>query len=321
MIVVGGENLIDLVATPASDGAPAYIPHPGGSPFNVAMAAGRQGADVAYLTPVSSDVFGGILVSRLEDAGVELLGGRNDRPTSLAVVSINDGIPAYAFYRTDTAERQVTRESIGASMPKSARVLHVGSAALIDGDDADAWEDALAQARGNGILTSLDPNIRPSLVVDTDAHRGRIRRMMHSADIVKASDEDLEWLYPDMGIGDIRKICVDDAPEAAVVVTAGEADIWASTGGRAFSVPTHPVQELADTVGAGDTFMASLLVWCSGSGDTREAMVEALHSPDFEEALRRGSAAAALNCGHHGCVPPGVDEIDAALAMQEESHG
>lgn len=321
MIVVGGENLIDLVATPGSDGTPAYIPHPGGSPFNVAMAAGRQGADVGYLTPVSSDVFGGVLAARLEEAGVEILGGRNDRPTSLAVVSINDGIPAYAFYRTGTAERQVTRESIETSMPKMARVLHVGSAALIDGDDADAWEDAFIRARRNGILTALDPNIRPSLIVDADTHRGRIRRMMHSADIVKASDEDLGWLYPGMEIGDIRRVCIDDAPGAAVVVTAGEADIWASIGGHALTVPAHPVPELADTVGAGDTFMASLLVWCSGSGDTREAMVAALHSPAFEEALRRGSAAAALNCGRHGCVPPKVDEIDTALASQEENRG
>lgn len=319
MIVVGGENLIDLVGAEAAGDAPAYIPHPGGSPFNVAMAAGRQDAAVAYLTPISSDMFGDMLAARLKDAGVALAGGRSDKPTSLAVVTLDNGIPTYAFYRSDTAERQVDGVFIDKSMPEEVRIFHIGSNALIDGGDADAWEAAFSEAKKKGILTSMDPNIRASLVTDGDAHRTRIKRMMKSADIFKASDEDMEWLYPGLSVDAMREACRGEAPGAAVVITAGGDGSWASSGGREFSTPAWPVPELADTVGAGDTFMASLLVWCSENGGTRDAMVEALGSAGFEQAVRRSAAAAALNCGHHGCVPPNAGEIDAALGTRPES--
>ena len=321
MIAIGGENLIDLVGASDGGGAPVYVPHPGGSPFNVAMAAGRQGAKTAYLTPVSSDALGGMLAKRLEDSGVVLAGGRSGKPTSLAVVSISDGIPTYAFYRTDTAERQVDGRSIAGSMPDGVGIFHVGSNALIAGDDAEAWEDAFHKAASDGILTSMDPNIRPSLVEDADAHRARIKRMMRSAGIFKASDEDVEWLYPGLGMEDILKACVDDAPDATVVVTAGERSAQAFSGDQSFSVPTHEVEKIADTVGAGDTFMASLLVWCSQNGGTRDEMVEAMRSPAFETALGRGAVAAALNCEHEGCEPPSSDAIDAALENYRGKRG
>ena len=321
MIAVGGENLIDLVGTSDGDGAPVYVPHPGGSPFNVAMATGRQGAKTAYLTPVSTDALGGMLAARLEDSGVLLAGGRSDKPTSLAVVSISDGMPTYAFYRTDTAERQVDDAFIERSKPDVVGIFHVGSNALIAGDDAAAWEDAFHKAANDGILTSMDPNIRPTLVDDADAHRARIKRMMKSAGIFKASDEDVEWLYPGLGMEDILKACVNDAPDAAVVVTAGERSARAFSGGLSFTVPTHEVPKIADTVGAGDTFMASLLVWCSENGGSRGEMVEALRSPAFEDALDRGAVAAALNCEHHGCEPPSPGEIDEALKGYREKKG
>ena len=113
MISIGGENLIDLVSgAAAADGLPQYVANPGGSPFNVAMASGRQGQKVAYLTPVSEDALGALLAERLVESKVTLAAGRVPHPTSLAVVSITDGIPSYAFHRNGTAERQVTKQAL-----------------------------------------------------------------------------------------------------------------------------------------------------------------------------------------------------------------
>ena len=139
MISIGGENLIDLVSGDADAlGLPRYVANPGGSPYNVAIAAAWQGQEVAYLTPVSDDALGVLLAERLADAAT-LAAPRVPHPTSLAVVSITDAFP-YAFHRNATAERQISLSSLARDMPAATQLFHVGSLALIDGDDADAWE-------------------------------------------------------------------------------------------------------------------------------------------------------------------------------------
>ena len=166
MISIGGENLIDLVSgAAAANGLPQYVANPGGSPFNVAMASGRQGQKVAYLTPVSDDALGALLAERLLESKVTLAADRVPQPTSLAVVSITDGIPSYAFHRNGTAERQVTKRALHNDMPAETKLFHVGSLGLIEGDDADTWEAFFADCRNRGIMTSLDPNVRPHIRV------------------------------------------------------------------------------------------------------------------------------------------------------------
>ena len=132
------------------------------------MASGRQGQKVAYLTPVSDDALGALLAERLLESKVTLAADRVPQPTSLAVVSITDGIPSYAFHRNGTAERQVTKRALHNDMPAETKLFHVGSLGLIEGDDADTWEAFFADCRSRGIMTSLDPNVRPGQI----AHRG-----------------------------------------------------------------------------------------------------------------------------------------------------
>lgn len=314
MIAVGGENLIDLVSTSSKDGLPVYIAHPGGSPFNVAMAAGRQQAQTCYLTPISSDKLGDLLATRLTDSGVTLVGGRSDEPSSLAVVSIEGGIPSYGFYRRGTAERQVDTAFLEQIMPDEIQILHLGSLALIDGADAAAWEAALSRHHQAGKLTSLDPNIRPSLVADADSYRGRVKRMMQSADILKLSDEDLQWLYPGRDLQAGFAACIADSTAALIILTQGEKGILAQAGTEQFKMPAHKIDDLQDTVGAGDTFMASLLVWCLDNQKTSRSALEQLSRAEIETALQRAAIAAALNCQKQGCQPPAASEIDSALA-------
>ena len=313
MIAVGGENLIDLVSMSSENGLPVYTAYPGGSPFNVAMAAGTQGGAACYLTPVSCDRLGDLLTAKLTECGVHLVGGRSDKPTSLAVVSVQDGSPSYGFYRQDTAERQVNSALLDEVIPDNTKIFHLGSAALIEGADADAWEETFTRWSKTGKLTSLDPNIRPSLVSDAGPYRKRIRQMSGVADILKLSDEDLFWLYPDCDFEAGCSACFADSTAALTVITRGGDGIRAKWGEQLIELPAFPVGTLVDTVGAGDTFMATLLVWLEMLNITCRSEMEALQEQQIEQALQRAAVAAALNCRKQGCQPPTAAEINEAL--------
>jgi fructokinase len=310
MISVGGENLIDLVSgEAAANGLPQYVANPGGSPFNVAMAAGRQGREVAYLTPVSEDALGELLAEYLVKSHVKLVAPRLPNPTSLAVVSITDGIPSYAFHRNGTAERQVSIDSLERDMPASTTLFHVGSLGLIDGDDADTWETFLAGCQNRGLMTSMDPNVRPGLINDRDGYTARIRRMMRHVDIFKLSDEDLEWLYPDRSADEALATCRADCDAVLFILTLGEAGSRAFLGGIEIRADAPAVENLVDTVGAGDTFMATILSWVVESGLVTRAALAAIDEDTLRAAIHRAATAAAINCGRSGCNPPWREEL------------
>ena len=310
MISIGGENLIDFVSgDPAANGLPQYVANPGGSPYNVAMAVGRQGHKVAYLTPISEDALGDLLAERLVESQVSLAAPRVPQPTSLAVVSITDGIPTYAFHRNGTAERQVTKQNLHRDMPPDTRMFHVGSLGLIDGDDADRWEEFFKDCQGRGIMTSLDPNVRPGLIDDRDSYVARLRRMMRHVDIFKLSDEDLAWLYPDRPLEAALADCRADCDAVLFILTLG------SEGSRVFlrDIEMHAeapvIRDLADTVGAGDTYMASILCWVLENDlASRDALGE-IGNEDLHQATRRAAEAAAINCRRSGCNPPWREEL------------
>ena len=310
MISIGGENLIDLVSgDPAANGLPQYVANPGGSPFNVAMAAGRQGQQVAYLTPISDDALGDLLAERLVESKVSLAAPRVAQPTSLAIVSISDGIPSYAFHRNGTAERQVTKPNLHRDMPEETRLFHVGSLGLIDGEDADVWEEFFRDCQGRGIMTSLDPNVRPGLISDTDAYVARLRRMMRHVDIFKLSDEDLAWLYPDRPLESALADCRADCDAVLFILTLGAEGSRLFLGDTEMRAAAPAIDDLADTVGAGDTYMASILCWVLENGHaSRDALAEVGENA-LTRATQRAAEAAALNCRRSGCNPPWRDEL------------
>ena len=310
MISVGGENLIDLVSgDAAATGLPRYVANPGGSPFNVAMAAGRQGQDVAYLTPVSEDALGILLAETLVQSRVRLVAERVPNPTSLAVVSITDGIPSYAFHRNGTAERQVSIDRLQRDMPDTTRIFHVGSLALVGGDDADIWEAFFADCQQRGLMTSLDPNVRPGLISDRESYVARIRRMMRHADIFKLSDEDLMWLYPDRTLAVALADCRADCDAALFILTLGGDGARAFLGGIEIQADAPAVDKLVDPVGAGDTFMASTLSWVVENDLASRAALAAIDETALRAVIRRAGEAAAINCGRSGCNPPWRDEL------------
>ena len=308
-IAVGGENLIDFVETGMVDGIPQYSANPGGSPFNLAIAAARQGSEVEYLTPVSKDRLGNLLAERLTDSGVRLAAPRLDAPTSLAVVSLEDGQPIYQFYRKGTAERQITWDGLQSALEERPWAFHIGSLGLSGGDDADLWERFFRTCHEQGIITSLDPNVRPSLIEDRAAYIDRLERMFKHADIIKLSDEDIEWLYPDRPLMAAFDHLQDLSSQGLRVLTMGAQGVHARCGKTNVEVRARPVKTLVDTVGAGDTFMATMLSWLAEKGVSSHAELMALNSDHLTAMMERSSLAASLNCEKRGCNPPYLKEL------------
>ena len=303
MITIGGENLIDYVQTEMKDGLPVYTAIPGGSCYNVAIAAARQGQTVSYVTPISTDSLGNVLAQRLIDDGIQLATPRTDAPTSLAVVSVNNGQPSYQFYRSDTADRQITPDTLDAAISDQTRVFHIGSLALIEGADADLWEQRFATLAANDVITSLDPNARPVVVKDKEPYVARLLRVMKNARVLKLSDEDLEYLAPDQPLMDAFEHICSQTQAAIIILTKGADGAVVRCGSTQFDVAATQANPLVDTVGAGDTFMGTLLVEISKTG-LSASNLGSIAEDDLKRIVTRAAKAAALNCQSAGCNPP-----------------
>ena len=303
MIVVGGENLIDYVQVSEGDDLPIYRAIPGGSCYNVAIAASRQGQEVSYITPISRDSLGNILAARLEADKVIVSAHRVDEPTSLAVVSVNNGQPSYQFYRDGTAERQLSHEILAETTPSTTKIFHVGSIALIDGEDANLWEQKFCDLAEHGVIASLDPNIRELLVKNKKQYLDRLDRMRKHANILKLSDEDLNYMRPEASLGDaFNEICSTIEAEI-IVLTMGAQGARVKAGEISFEVSAAVCDPLVDTVGAGDTFMGTILAEINEKKASAAAL-SAITKDELIHIIERASKAAALNCETAGCNPP-----------------
>jgi fructokinase len=285
------------------DGLPVYTAIPGGSCYNVAIAAARQGQTVSYVTPISTDSLGNVLAQRLIDDGIQLATPRTDAPTSLAVVSVNNGQPSYQFYRNDTADRQITPDTLDAAISDQTRVFHVGSLALIEGADADLWAQHFATLAANDVITSLDPNARPVVVKDKDQYVARLLRVMKHARVLKLSDEDLEYLAPDQPLMEAFEQICSETQAAIIILTKGADGAVVRCGSAQFDVAAAQADPLVDTVGAGDTFMGTLLVEISKTG-LSASKLGSIAKDELARIVTRAARAAALNCQSAGCNPP-----------------
>ncbi|MGE4612704.1 MAG: carbohydrate kinase [Paracoccaceae bacterium] len=311
MILVGGENLIDFIQVSSEGGAPHYRANVGGSPFNTTKALARQGMSVGYMTSISSDTMGDLLADDLIKEGVELLAPRRAEPTSLAVVSLKSGTPSYQFYRENTADRIVTLEGLLGQLPDGlASAFQLGSLAITGGDDAEAWVDFYIQMKAAGVFTSLDPNIRPAFIHDRKVYLARLARLLEKTDLIKLSDEDLEWIFPDEPLFAAAEKLSRQTSAKLVVVTLGPDGAFAIFKGNTTIIKPAPVNGLVDTVGAGDTFMAALIASLFQSGRLSCTALEAMSESDVEFLLKRASCAAALNCEQAGCNPPDLRTLD-----------
>ena len=307
MILIGGENIMDMIQTGIQNDNMLFESVPGGSPYNVALAIGRQKTKVGYITPISQDKNGDRLFTRLVQSNVEVLSERVGAPTSLAIVNFKNGGPSYVFYRNKTAERLVKVDQLKKHLKKNIKIFHIGSLGLIGGTDAESWEDLAKLCVKRGIKISLDPNVRASLISDPDSYRSRIKRFMKITDILKLSDEDLNWLYEgqteEASLSEILAV----TSAKIIVLTRGKngCSIWHDNNW--YDHPAQTVAELKDTVGAGDTFMASLLVGISQN--QYDNKLDTLDIAQKKALLVYASKAASLNCEQRGCNPPWAKDL------------
>lgn len=299
-IVILGEALMDCIAQPDGSLSPVM----GGSPFNLARAAALQGAAVGVLAPFSTDAFGQRLKARAIADGVAPLSPDSRRPTSLAVVTLNDGQPSYGFYRDGIADRDYAPDALLEILRRQAPgVLHTGSLMLVPPEHEKVLQ-LLAGARALGWTVSLDANLRPAVADDAAAYRSAVSRALMLADWVKLSDEDLR----DLGFEGASFDRADDlharlrqlGPFRRVALTFGEAGaaLWVDDAAARAQAPRVAI---VDTVGAGDTFWGSCLADWVEHPDGAARRVHA--------TLQRAMTAAAINCGRKGCQPPTRAEL------------
>lgn len=307
MILVGGENLIDFIES--ADGT--FTANLGGGPFNIAKAMARQGQKVGYLTPISLDQMGDRLAADLESDGVALLAPRSSAPTSLALVTLKNGQPSYQFYRQKTAERQVSAPLLNRIIPKQAVAFQLGSLALTSGKDADIWAQIYRAVHRRGVLTSLDPNIRPGFIRNRRKYMARLARILPETDLLKLSDEDLRWLEPKRSLDEAAEYLRGTYNIPLLVLTRGAEGATGFTAEGKVHAPSAKANPFVDAVGAGDTFMGTLLAQLSDHAMLTRGALESATGPWLYEILQMAAKAAAINCESSGCNPPYSAALDA----------
>lgn len=301
MIIVG-EALVDLV--PEDDGR--LDPRLGGSARNVAIAAARLGGGVSYVGGLSRDGFGRRLRAELVTEGVDVSCAPDfDQPTPLAVVDVDDtGQAAYRFHLADTAALALTSDDLVCLRGDEPLHVSLGAITLATPRVGDALVALLAS---HDARTSLDPNVRPAFLTDRDQDAARLDAAVSLVDLVRCSDEDLALLHPGRDVADIAAGWRAHGTSAVVITRGGGgATAWTNSGEVSVEAPRV---EVADTVGAGDTFGAGLLVALDEAGATDRAGLDLLDADDWRAALTFAARAAAVTVGRRGADPPRRDEL------------
>jgi fructokinase len=308
MIVVAGEALIDLVAG---------VPVVGGSPANVAVTLARLGRPVRLLARHGRDEYGRRVREHMLANGVDLTWAIDaDEATSVAIATPDEhGSATYEFHLDGTADWQWSPSELPDLGSEPVVAVHSGSLALAMEPGGSVLAGLLAAVRTAGTATtSIDLNLRPSIRPDRAAERARVEHQIHAAHIVKASDEDLRWLYPGEPVERIAQSWHDAGVLASVVTLGGDGVYMVGPDGTEYARPARRVT-VVDTVGAGDSFTGALLATLDGYGalgDGPAARLAAVTPERWTAALDRAALVAAITCTRRGANPPTLDEIDTS---------
>jgi fructokinase len=302
MIAVAGEALIDLLIE--NDGR--VRARPGGGPFNTARTIGRLGLAPAFLGRLSQDRFGHLLAARLDRDGVTLaIPELADAPTTLAAVDVDArGAPGYRFYLSGTSSCALGYPLLSAALPAGPTALHSGSLALVAEPIASSIERLITTDLPPETLVMIDPNCRPEAITDQPAYQARLARILCRADVVKASMEDLAYLYPGATARRAATVMLDHGPKL-ILVTDGPRPARAFLAGQQVSAEVPRVQ-VVDTIGAGDAFGGAFLAWWAGNELTKSDLVR---TGPVREALQAAAEVASLTCTRAGAEPPWLAEL------------
>lgn len=301
MILCAGEALIDMLPRQSTDGENAFAPLAGGSVFNTSIALGRLGAPVQFFCGLSSDLFGDVLRQELATSKVDSSPSNiSDRPTTLAFVKLTNGHASYAFYDENTAGRMITTDDLPEVI---ADAIFFGGISLVVEPCAAAYQ-ALMLREAPARVTMIDPNIRPSFITDEAAYRARLTSMFAVADIIKTSDEDLEWIT---GGADPNAL-FEGTSVKIILLTRGADGVTVLTREGAVDVPAVQAK-VVDTVGAGDTFSAGFLANLDARGLLTKDTVKTATMDDLTAAAAFGAKVAAITVSRAGANPPWASEL------------
>jgi len=301
VIVVCGEALIDMVTT----GDSTRRPTPGGGPFNTARALARLEAPAAFLGHFSTDEFGRMLADQLAADGASLaLATFGPEPTTIAVANIGgDGLAEYEFLIQGTSAPNLTLDMIPAELPVEVKAVHLGTLGLVLEPMASSLAALVRREHGRR-LVMLDPNIRPVLTTDPQ-YRPRLDSLISQSTIVKASDADLDWLFPGLDRMAAARALLARGPKM-VVVTLGAEGAVGMTASAEVRVPA-PAVRVVDTIGAGDAFGAALLAWLHDHGRLSRDL--RLDREELRAALEFACLVASITCTRPGADPPRRAEL------------
>lgn len=262
-VVALGELLIDFTCVSTdSEGYPTMAAHPGGAPANFLAALTKFGASTAFLGKVGTDALGKLLTSTLQKAGIETRGliASDDVFTTLAFVTLDEsGDREFSFSRKPGADTCITFEELDLSLVDEAKVLHFGTLSLTDEPARSATYKLVDYARSAGKLITYDPNLRKPLWKDLEEAKKQMLWGLSKADVVKISDEEVEFLFG-LGVEEGAKYILDNYPVKLVFVTCGPEGCFFKNAAGEGMVPGMQGIRVVDTTGAGDIFGGSA-VW------------------------------------------------------------
>jgi fructokinase len=298
VILVCGEALMDVLVD--ADGS--RHPVPGGGPFNTARALARLGIPAAFLGRLSEDAYGQRLADQLVAAGASLdFASRGREPTTVALAEVDPaGVAHYEFQTEGTSAQNLTLAMLPDRLGPEIVALHVGTLGLVLEPMATTLIELVRREQGRR-LVMVDPNIRAQLIPDRSRYRRRLEEELFPAStIVKASEQDLAWLYPSL---DVEAACAGILARGPhlVVATLGAEGAFGLTRLARAHVGVPPV-EVMDTIGAGDVFSAALLVWLHDRGLLQPDL--SLSAAELKTALAFGCRAASWSCTQAGAASP-----------------
>ncbi len=262
-VVALGELLIDFACLSTDcDGYPTMAAHPGGAPANFLAALTKFGAKTALLGKVGTDAFGKMLTATLEKAGIETRGliATDDVFTTLAFVTFDEhGDRAFSFSRKPGADTCISFEELDLSLIDEAKVFHFGTLSLTDEPARTATYKAVAYAKSKGKLITYDPNLRKPLWRDLQEAKKQLIWGLTQADVVKISDEEVEFLFG-LGVQEGAQYILENFPVKLVFVTCGADGCLFKNATAEGHVPSLKNIQVKDTTGAGDIFGGSA-VW------------------------------------------------------------
>ena len=303
-VVALGELLIDFTTIRAdSDGYPTMAAHPGGAPANFLAAIAKFGGKAAMLGKVGTDTFGKLLTSTLREVGIETKGivASDDFFTTLAFVTLDaNGDREFAFARKPGADTQLCFDELELSLLDETRVFHFGTLSLTGEPSRTTTYRAVEYAREHGKLITFDPNLRKPLWRELDEAKQQMLWGLAHADVVKISDEEVEFLFG-LGVQEGAQYILEHFPVKLVFVTCGPDGCWFQNKNVSGHVDSLKNIQVVDTTGAGDIFGGSAVWKLLQTGKAPEALDEA--------ALREIVSFACTAAGLSTTKPGGISSV------------